>query len=325
VRLVKKRGAVGIGTLIVFIAMVLVAAVAAAVLINTSGYLQQKASSTGRQSTEQVASGINVMQVSGYTPDKNRIDLLAVYVTPNAGSGGIDLTNTKVIIGNDNIQAMLSYPKTGVNLTAPVKVVKDSSGNYYANASQLASTLGIVRYLVTLDNLNNLAAGYINISALQKIGVLKFKLNTAGNATEWIYVEPQYFRYVQGPVDDVFLDGLGVAAQTQFVTGTVNTTTNTITITNKNNINWPGYIWNLLGKDYFGIIVVQDYDHSVTNDHPTLNKGDIVILGINAAKLFGGIPVRTHITGKVVPEFGAPGVIDFTTPSTYTSNVISLQ
>lgn len=59
----KKKALMGIGTLIIFIAIILVAAVAAAVLISTSNVLQQRALITGREAREGITNAVNVISV----------------------------------------------------------------------------------------------------------------------------------------------------------------------------------------------------------------------------------------------------------------------
>lgn len=101
-----NRGQVGIGTLIVFIALVLVAAIAAGVLINTAGFLQSQAESTGQQSTDQVANNIQVDSVIGIDPQNgdssDEIDQLQLRISRGPGSDPVNLDN-----------AVLEYVGTG--------------------------------------------------------------------------------------------------------------------------------------------------------------------------------------------------------------------
>ncbi|MCL9816010.1 archaellin/type IV pilin N-terminal domain-containing protein [Natronocalculus amylovorans] len=97
------RGQVGIGTLIVFIAMVLVAAIAAGVLINTAGFLQAQAEATGEESAEQVSDRVQVVSVVGNANDSEEIDELEASVRRSPGAGNIDLNNSIVeVFANGN-------------------------------------------------------------------------------------------------------------------------------------------------------------------------------------------------------------------------------
>jgi len=99
----EERGQVGIGTLIVFIAMVLVAAIAAGVLINTAGFLQTQAEATGEESTSQVSDRLQVVSQSGNVTSENVdgedtrvVDELNITVAQSPGADNIDLSETSV-------------------------------------------------------------------------------------------------------------------------------------------------------------------------------------------------------------------------------------
>jgi len=89
------RGQVGIGTLIVFIAMVLVAAIAAGVLINTAGFLQSQSEETGEQSSQQVTDRVQVTSVTG-SVSGSTIDGLDLNVKKAPGAGDIDLDQATI-------------------------------------------------------------------------------------------------------------------------------------------------------------------------------------------------------------------------------------
>ena len=99
----QDRGQVGIGTLIVFIALVLVAAIAAGVLINTAGFLQTQAQSTGEESTEQVSTNLVFLSATGAVSDDTEgVKEVNLTVQLGPGSDAIDLNDSTVSVFTDN-------------------------------------------------------------------------------------------------------------------------------------------------------------------------------------------------------------------------------
>jgi len=101
----QDRGQVGIGTLIVFIALVLVAAIAAGVLINTAGFLQSQAEATGQESTDQVSNGVQVTGAVGASinSDAGTVGETSITLSLSPGSDPVDIQNLQFeLFGDQN-------------------------------------------------------------------------------------------------------------------------------------------------------------------------------------------------------------------------------
>jgi archaeal flagellin FlaB len=113
----STRAEMGVGTLIIFIAMLLVAAVAAGVLLQTAGGLQQKALSTGQQSKSEISTNARVIEVSATDAAADQaVENFSMQMKLSPGSDPIKLDEATLTFSTDDATTTLVY-RAPVNTT----------------------------------------------------------------------------------------------------------------------------------------------------------------------------------------------------------------
>ena len=124
----EDRGQVGIGTLIVFIAMVLVAAIAAGVLVNTAGVLQATAQDAGEQSVQKVTNRVEVVNTHGEVQNSS-IESINMTVRLAAGSDSVNMDDTTIkYISDSNVVTLQNGTANDTQFAVdPLKDADDSA------------------------------------------------------------------------------------------------------------------------------------------------------------------------------------------------------
>ncbi len=100
----------GVGTLIIFIALILVAAVAAGVVIQTASSLQQQALATGQAARGEIATNARVVEVSAIDGSNGfSVENFSMQIKLAPGSNPIKLDEVTLTLNTDNTTTALQY------------------------------------------------------------------------------------------------------------------------------------------------------------------------------------------------------------------------
>ena len=111
-----KCASMGIGCMIIFIAMILVAGIAASVLIQTSNSLENQALRTGGESKDEVSSGIRVLEITGQYGTRmvrgtyhTGVHNMTILISARPGSEAINLDYVVLSISNESAKCVLTW------------------------------------------------------------------------------------------------------------------------------------------------------------------------------------------------------------------------
>lgn len=139
----NNKGQTGIGNLIIFIAMIIVAAITANVFMQTATELQNQALETGKQARETVSTYAKVTGISATDGNDGDVEDFRVELRLAPGSGGMDLS--KAMLSGDTRDGGITWTYSNKSC------VNDSVNGYHTNTSAENGTF-TVKYLVRGDN-----------------------------------------------------------------------------------------------------------------------------------------------------------------------------
>lgn len=123
------KGQTGIGTLIVFISLVLTAALAAFLITQTTVATQSKAAAVADQAKERTGTTVEVVRVEGLVnSSKGAVDRLILYVRLAPGSSPINLNTTTLVYYSSAGREVYKY---GVNKTNESNLPTRDGGYFY--------------------------------------------------------------------------------------------------------------------------------------------------------------------------------------------------
>jgi|GEM_PF-6177631 len=107
------RAQVGVELLVVFIAAVVVAAIAASLLLNTALALQAQAQETGEESLDQLTERVQVVSALGEVGDDGTVETVRLRVRTAPGTDSVDLESASVQTVGDGVAPSPSVEVVG--------------------------------------------------------------------------------------------------------------------------------------------------------------------------------------------------------------------